>query len=261
MKISIITVSYNSERFIGDAMRSVLNQTYPDIEYLIIDGASKDATLAIAESYHSDFGKRLHIRSEPDAGIYDAMNKGIAYATGEIIGFLNSDDELASPKVIEAIANKFAASNKQIVFGDLVYVDQFNTNRIIRSWRTGPTPKNGMRFGWHPPHPSFYVKRAVLFEYGGFQTRYKISADYEQMVRFLERFRLSAAYLPMIFVKMRTGGVSNRSFRNILLANLECIRAWKDNGISISPLIIILKLYSKITQLFNRRQKLDCRTF
>lgn len=253
VKISIITVSYNSERHIKSAVRSVLAQTYSDIEYLVIDGASKDGTVALVESLRPEFGGRMLLISEPDSGIYDAMNKGLTKATGDIVGFLNSDDELAAPDVIEAVVAKFIASTADIVYGDLVYIDEECPNRVNRVWRTGSLPRYGMRLGWHPPHPSFYVKRNTLLRLGGFDTRYRIGADYEQMLRLLECNKTSAAYLAQTLVKMRIGGVSNRSIGNIIRANVECFRAWQDNGLTPSPFLIPMKLASKVAQKFGHR--------
>ena len=248
MKISVITVTYNSSRFISDAIKSVVSQSYKNIEYIVIDGASSDDTIAKVLRFENRFQGRIKVISDADRGIYDAMNKGLALASGDIVGFLNSDDQFASSSVIAKVAEKFTTNNCDIVFGDITYVSQNDTAKILRYWRSGEKPKNGMKYGWHPPHPAFYVRREKIITAGGFDTRYQIGADYEQMVRLIHRYQFKLTYIPEVFVKMREGGVSNRSIANIAKANRECVKAWHDNGFKPSFFLIPGKLASKIFQ-------------
>ena len=254
MKISIITVSYNSEAFIKEAIESVWAQSYSDIEYIVVDGASRDNTIAIVSSFEGLFRGNLKVLSESDIGIYDAMNKGINLATGDVLGFLNSDDKFANSEIVAKIAASFEQSGSDIVYGNITYVDKFDTSKVIRCWRSGLVPKHGMKFGWHPPHPAFYVRREKLIKAGCFDLRYKIGADYEQMLRLIHRHQFTLQYLPEVFVRMRVGGVSNRSLSNIIKANRECMRAWRDNGLNASPLLVPTKLASKLTQYFFKNE-------
>ena len=247
MKISIITVVYNNKETIKDAIESVLSQTYKNIEYIIIDGGSNDGTIDIIRSY----GNKIDVFiSEPDNGLYDAMNKGIKLSTGDVIGILNSDDFYVNKFVIEKAANKFKETNCDSLYGDLVYVDYNNTNKVIRYWKSRPFENNLFQKGWHPPHPTFFVKKEIYDKYGLFDLNFKIAADYEIMLRFLEKYKISSIYIPEVLVKMRIGGKSNKSLKNILLANIESYNAWKKNNLSISPFNIMLKPISKITQYF-----------
>lgn len=248
MKISIITVSYNSEKTIEATIKSVINQTYPDIEYIIIDGGSTDRTLGIIEKYKDKIAK---IISEPDKGIYDAMNKGLKLATGEIIGILNSDDLYYDEKVIETVVKKIEEQNVDCLWGDLVYVNKNNINQIIRFWKSSEYENRKFQKGWHPPHPTFFVRKKIYEKYGDFNLKFKIAADYELMLRFLEKYKIKFCYIPMILVKMKIGGKSNKSIFNIIKANIESCRAWKVNGLKISPFRIFLKPLSKISQYFN----------
>jgi len=226
MKLSIITVSYNSAATIVDTVESVLAQTYAKVEYLVIDGASSDETLARLEPYRDRIDVLV---SEPDGGTYDAMNKGLARASGEVAGILNSDDVYADSGVLERVISAFAGG-VDCVYGDLQYVAQENPGRVVRDWRSGPYRTGAFRRGWHPPHPSFFVRRAIYEQLGGFRTELRIAADYEFMLRVMERAKRPAAYLPEVLVRMRTGGASNRSVANIWKANRECFRAWRMNG-------------------------------
>lgn len=247
MKVSIITVVYKNKDTIKDAIESVLNQTYKNIEYIIVDGASTDGTVEIIKSYGNKIDKFI---SEPDNGIYDAMNKGIKLATGDIIGFLNSDDFYASNNVLEKVTNEFIDKKVDSVYGDLVYVDNKDVTKVVRYWKSKPYKEGLFKKGWHPPHPTFFVKREIYEKYGKFRLEFKIAADYELMLRFLEKHKISTAYIPKVLVKMRVGGKSNQSIKNILKANLECYRAWKVNGLKINPVKLLLKPLSKILQYF-----------
>lgn len=245
MKISIITATYNSGKTIKDTIISVYNQKYPNIEHLIVDGNSRDNTLEIIQNIPN---KVVKIISEPDKGIYDAMNKGINLATGDIVGILNSDDFYSSDDIISDVAGIFQKTNCDAIYGDLEYVNEINTNKVVRYWKSKEYKKGLFKTGWHPAHPTFFVKKEIYEKYGNFNLKYRIAADYEIMLRFIEKNKIKTVYLPKTMVKMRTGGASNKSLKNIIQANKECYSAWKDNGLSISPLIFLMKPFSKIFQ-------------
>ena len=252
MKISIITATYNSEKTILDTIVSVNNQTYPYIEHIIVDGKSKDDTLKIIESVPNRVKK---IISETDKGIYDAMNKGIDLATGDVIGILNSDDFYNSPTIIQEIMSVFENQNCDAVYGDLVYVDNENTNKVIRYWKSQKYSKGLFKKGWHPAHPTFFVKREVYDRYGKFNLKYKIAADYEIMLRFIEKYGIKMIYLPKIIVKMRVGGASNQGIKNIIQANKESYVAWNDNQLKISLIQFLRKPFSKILQYVGKNNE------
>jgi len=245
MKVSIITAVYNNKDTIKDAIESVLSQTYKNIEYIIIDGASTDGTVDIIRNYGDKIDKFI---SEKDNGIYDAMNKGINLASGDIVGILNSDDFYVDNRVIEKVVDVFENKTIDSLYGDLVYVDKDNIDKIVRYWKSREYKEGLFKKGWHPAHPTFFVKREVYEKYGMFNLDFKIAADYELMLRFLEKYKITTAYLPEILVKMRVGGESNRSIKNIIRANIECYKAWKNNGLKIDPLIIIRKPFFKLFQ-------------
>ncbi len=245
MKVSIITVCFNSAETIEETIRSVMSQDYRDIEYIIVDGGSSDGTLDILKKY----SKKIHkLISEPDSGIYDAMNKGIGLATGEILGFLNSGDVYLSQTIIEQIVKSIKAQNADCCYGDLQYVAKNDLQKILRRWKSQPYSDGLFEKGWHPPHPTFYAKKYVFDEYGCFDLNYKISADYELMLRFLKKHGLKSCHIPEVLIKMRSGGKSNRNLWQILKANIECYQAWKKNGLKVSPLIMLRKPFSKLTQ-------------
>jgi glycosyltransferase len=247
MKVSIITVVYNNKDTIKDAIESVLNQTYKNIEYIIIDGGSIDGTVEIIKSYGNKIDKFI---SEKDNGIYDAMNKGIKLATGDIVGILNSDDFYASNDIIEKVVNEFKEKKVDSVYGDLVYVNAKNTDKIVRYWKSKPFKEGLFKKGWHPAHPTFFVKKEIYDKYGIFNLDFKIAADYELMLRFLEKYKISSSYISEIFVKMRVGGESNQSIKNIIKANIESYKAWKVNDLKISSIRMFAKPLSKVFQYF-----------
>ena len=228
LKITIITATWNSAATLEDTLRSVQEQTYADIEHIIIDGASTDETLAIA-------GRFPHIalvHSEKDNGIYDAMNKGIALATGDIIGILNSDDMLADNRVIERIAKQFHDEGTDAVYGDLVFVDRNSTDRIKRVWRAGTYRHSLLYRGWMPPHPTVYVRRNCYERFGHFNITYKVAADYDMLIRLLLIHRISLKYIPAVLIRMRTGGVSTRRFSERFSINREDRLVWENNNLS-----------------------------
>lgn len=252
MIISIITVCYNSAATIKDTLQSVAVQTYPFVEHLIVDGLSKDATMDVVRQ----FSHVAKATSESDGGIYDAMNKGIAMATGNVIGFINADDFYASPDVLASVMQIFEDTTVEACYGDLCYVRQEETGSIVRYWRSFDfTPGLFLR-GWCPPHPTFFVRRDVYERCGGFDLSYKIAADVELMMRFLEVHRIRARYIPKILVKMRMGGTTNRSLSNIVKQNREIWRAFRENGLLPSWVCFVTgKLLSRGKQFISRPRR------
>lgn len=258
MKISIITVSYNSESTIAETIESVLSQSYQDFEYLIIDGLSHDGTVDIIKKYEPKFNGRLHWVSHKDKGIYDAMNKGIQMAKGDIIGIINSDDFYMNDKVLENVIDGFERKNVDSLYTDLYLVDPVETNKIIRNCRYREFKKGLFFKGWHPPHPAFFVKKSIYDKYGSFDLSYKIAADYEFMLRVLEKYAITTVYLPIHTIKMRNGGVSTTSIDQIKLSQEECLLAFKKNGLQINKLrYFIGKYIQKIRQYSFKSLVLD----
>jgi glycosyltransferase involved in cell wall biosynthesis len=248
IKITIISATFNSALTLDDCLASVSSQSVP-AEHLIIDGGSTDKTLAIAASYpHVS-----KIISGRDAGIYDAMNKGIALATGDVVGILNSDDFYASKDVLGWVAEIFADQSMDSCYGDLVYVDPIDTNRVTRNWKSGEFKDKGFYWGWMPPHPTFFVRRSVYEKYGMFNLNLGSAADYELMLRFLVKHKISTAYIPEVLVKMRAGGVSNVTLGNRLKANRMDRYAWTVNGLTPYPWTIIAKPLRKIGQFLQNK--------
>ena len=245
--ISIITAVYNNKEFIEDAINSVLTQSYPNIEYVVIDGGSTDGTLDIIKKYDKKISKWI---SEPDSGIYDALNKGIKLSTGDIIGFLHSDDIFADYNVIEKIAGKFNLANVDAVYSDLVYVSKSNTNKIIRCWKTGKFLEKSLKFGWMPPHPTLFVRRSLYETHGLFDIGLKIASDYDMTLRLLKNNSGSIVYLNEVLVKMRLGGRSNKSLKNILRKSSEDYKALKKNNFSFPAFTLLLKNIRKLKQFF-----------
>lgn len=252
MKISIITVSYNSSKTIRSTIESILNQTCNNMEYIIIDGNSKDNTIEIIKEYEEKFKKKkIEIKwiSEPDKGLYDAMNKGIQMATGEYIGILNSDDFYCDNIVIEKVIKTLEKKQTDSLYANLYYVDENNTDKIIRNWKSEKFNDKLFKNGWHPAHPTFFVKKEIYEKFGLFNLNYKIAADYELMLRFLEKQKITTQFLDEYLIRMRLGGESNQSIKNILNANKECYQAWLDNGLEVSKLFILKKLFRKVLQI------------
>lgn len=245
MKISIVTPCFNSARTIAQTIESVLAQDYSDIEYIIVDGGSTDGTVDIVHSYGDKIAKFV---SEPDRGIYDAMDKGIKMASGDIVGIINSDDFYADSAVLSKVVEAFRASGAQTVYGDLDYVDEIDTDKMVRRWRSGEYRTGSFRWGWHPPHPSFFVRCEVYEKFGYFNDELKISADYELMLRFLHFRGVSTAYLPSVLVKMRTGGASGAGLNARKKAYAEDKRAWELNSQEVPFGTLALKRLRKLTQ-------------
>lgn len=253
MKISIITASFNSSSTIEACVASINQQTYPDIEHIIIDGGSKDNTLEIINS----IANRVSIIiSEPDKGIYDAMNKGIKLATGDIIGILNSDDFFTSDDVITKIVSAFKTNTIDGVYGDICFVNPLNLNKVVRYYSAKWFTTTLFRFGFMPPHPSFYVRRECYKELGLYKTDYKIAADYELLIRYLKVNKLKTHYLNFCVVTMRTGGDSTRNLKSNWILNKEIVRGCRENGIYTNMMILSLKYVIKVTGLlFPNRNK------
>jgi len=249
MKVSIVTPSFNSARTIQQTIDSVAQQNYPHLEYIIIDGGSTDGTQAIlrANNHLIDYWV-----SETDKGIYDAMNKGIGLATGDVIAIINSDDYYVHSEVISRVIQQFNRSNVDSVYGDLQYVAPDNTSRVIRHWASGKFQRESFLYGWMPPHPTFFVKKEIYETFGLFDTRLRTSADYELMLMFLYKNKISSHYLPELLVRMRAGGVSNQSWHRRLMANLEDRRAWEINNLRPYFFTVLLKPARKINQYFAR---------
>lgn len=247
MKVTIITASYNSAATINQTLQSVQDQKYEDIEHIIIDGESKDQTLDIVKKYS-------HIKivvSEKDSGIYDAMNKGISLASGDIIGILNSDDFYTDDNVINEVTKYFISDpSLECIYADLFYVDQKNTSKIIRKWRSGKYNERSFYYGWMPPHPTFFVRKEIYAKYGTFNSSLKTAADYELMLRFLQKHQCKCAYLPKTIIKMRVGGASNQNFIARLKANKEDKMAWSINHLTPYFYTLWLKPLRKIVQYF-----------
>jgi len=250
LKISIITVCYNSEKTIQETLKSVKNQNFEEIEYLIVDGGSTDKTLAIVKDDH----QVKKIISEPDNGIYDAMNKGIRIATGDIIGFLNSDDLYANNKVISHVAREFERDSLlDACYSDLIYVDKFNTSKTVRYVKSSKFKEGLFSKGWCPPHPTFFVRRSVYRKFGNFDLNYRIASDVDLMIRFLEKHRIKCRYIPEIWVKMRMGGITNKNLKNIWLQNKEIMHSFDKNDLPVKLLkFIIFKIISRMLQFFKR---------
>ena len=246
MKVSIVTVSYNSAATLSDSIKSVLSQTYPDIEYIVVDGASKDSTLDIIRRSEPLFEGRMKWVSEQDNGIYDAMNKGIKMATGDIVGILNSDDYFTSDDVVERIATTFMDSSLDAVYGDIHFIHDSEPDKCVRYYSSKPFRPLWLRFGFMPAHPSFYSRREVYEKAGLYKTDYKIGADYEMMVRLFLVQKIRAKYLPIDFVTMRTGGASTRDIRSRLRLIREDVRGCRENGIYTNSLMICMKYLYKI---------------
>ena len=246
MKISIITASYNAANTLQDCLRSVRNQS-ENAEHILMDGASTDSTMTLVEQQRDFLAK---VVSEPDCGVYDAMNKGLRLATGDIVGLLNADDFYPSNDVLEHVLDAFSDPEVDACYGDLIYVDDQDVSRVVRYWRSGGYEPESFYWGWMPPHPTFFVRRSLYEKHGLFRLELGSAADYEIMLRFLLKHRVNAVYIPKVLVHMRTGGVSNASLANRLEANRNDRRAWEANGLKPYPWTLWAKPLRKIGQWF-----------
>lgn len=249
MKVSIITVAFNAFNTIRVALESVLAQDYPDIEYIVVDGGSGDGTQDIVNEYSHKITKFV---SEPDKGIYDAMNKGIQLSTGDFIAFLNADDFYGHDKVVSSVVRVLHESSADVLYGDLVYVDREDTNKIVRFWKSGDYKPGDFIGGWMPPHPTFFARRDLFVQFGSFNLKLKSSADYELMLRFIHKNKANVAYLPEVLVKMRIGGASNGSLSQRMWANREDALAWELNNIPKPRFLRIMKPMKKLFQYISR---------
>lgn len=248
VKISVVTAVFNRVDTVADALASVREQRGPAVEHLVIDGGSMDGTLAVLQKYRGDLAVLV---SEPDDGIYDALNKGIRRATGDVVGFLHADDLLECPDSLAQVAAAFDDPAVDAVYGDLVYVRQSDVSRVVRYWRAGGRVAGDLERGWMPPHPTFYVRRSVYEQLGLFDTRFRISADYESILRILGRGGVKAAYVPQVLVRMRLGGISNRSLGTVLRKSQEDLAAMRMNGIG-GLATLVRKNVIKLPQFLER---------
>jgi glycosyltransferase len=248
MKVSIITSVWNNKNTIEDAIKSVLSQNYSDIEYIVVDGASSDGTIEVIKKYEYKISTFV---SEKDKGIYDGLNKGVELATGDIIGFLHSDDIYADKNIISEVVEAFEKNNTDSIYGDLVYVDKEDTNKVFRYWKSGDYSFKKLTNGWMPPHPTFFVKKEFYDRYGKFDLSFGIAADYDFMLRMLGKYKITTSYLPKVLYKMRVGGASNRSIKNIIQKSREDIKALKNNNIG-GIHTIVMKNLSKIPQFLKK---------
>jgi glycosyltransferase involved in cell wall biosynthesis len=246
MKISIITVVYNNEKTIKDALQSVLSQSYENIEYVIIDGKSNDNTFNLINEYKDKLG---YFISEKDNGLYDAMNKGIQAATGEIIGILNSDDLYQDSEVISTVMQQFCNDPElDILYGDLVYVKSDDTNKVVRNWKSKAYYKRFFENANVPPHPSLFVRSNVYKEAGLFDLQFKLAADYELMLRMFKKYNFKSKYINRLIIKMRLGGATNQSYTNIINQNKEILKAWKANDLQAPFYLMPLRIIKRLSQ-------------
>lgn len=244
MKLSLITISYNSASTIEDTIKSVISQNYADLEYIIVDGGSTDNTLEIISKYKDKIAK---IISEPDKGIYDAMNKGIGMATGEVVGIINSDDFYFGNSVLREVVNEFEKSKADAVYGDIVYVDREDTSRHVRYWKAGQYSEKKLNYGWIMPHPAVFIKKEVYNKFGLFNLDFKIASDYELLLRFLKN-GMKVSYLPRTLVCMREGGYSANSFGKRREGWSELKKAWCINNFSLPCFFIVRRILHKLNQ-------------
>ena len=245
LKISIITVAYNAQNTIERCINSVLQQTFKNIQYIIIDGGSTDNTVKIINKYRANIDVFV---SESDNGVYDAMNKGIALATGDVIGTINADDFFADNNVLYSIAKAFAEQDTAILYGNLDYIDP--NDKVVRKWRSGKYRKGIFNWGWMPPHPTFYCKKSLFEKLGGYKLDYGSAGDYELMLRFIHRNNINAYYLNKVLIKMVVGGISNKSLRNRVQAMRFDLKAMRNNNIFLPMVTILFKPLRKVAQFF-----------
>lgn len=249
MKISIVTATYNSRQTVCDTLKSVLLQSYTDYEYIVIDGGSKDGTVDIIREYEPLFGGRMKWISEPDKGIYDAMNKGIGMATGDVVGLLNSDDFYTANNVLSRVASAFSDASLDAVYGDIHFVNDCNLKKCVRYYSSKPFHRCWMRFGFMPAHPSFYCRRCVYERYGVFDLSYKVAADFECLLRLIFIHRIKTKYLPMDFVTMRTGGASTSGMASHKRIMLDHQMAFKKNGVYSNVFFEFLRYGYKVCEI------------
>lgn len=260
MKISLITVTFNSEKTISYTLESVLNQDFLSIEYIIVDGASKDNTVSIIKQYESQFEGKLKWISEPDSGLYDAMNKGINMATGDVIGILNSDDFFTSNDILQQISEAFKKNNHlDAVYGDIHFVRPDNLHKCVRYYSSKIFKRSLMRLGFMPAHPSFYMRKACFEKYGVYKTDYKIAADFEYLLRVIFKHKIRTQYLPIDMVTMRTGGASTSGLKSHIRIMKEHLKAFRENEIYTNAFLLSLRYFYKIGELVKSKFTNTCR--
>jgi len=252
MKISVITVCYNAADTIAETLESVAAQRYHDVEHIVIDGASTDRTLDIVEHYADTVSQVL---SEPDRGVYDAMNKGLALASGEVVGFLNADDVYMHPEVLSKVAETMADQHLDACYADLIYVDRKHVDRVVRQWTSREYAPGLFEKGWMPAHPTFFVRKSIYERFGGFNLRYSLQADFELALRLMRVHGIRTCYVPDVWVRMRMGGMSNNSIRNMIRGNFEAYSACRANGVSVPPWFILTKVLSRVPQFIRAQGK------
>jgi len=249
LKISIITVCYNSAATIEDTILSVASQNHKNIEHIIIDGASTDGTMEVIARHRHALAV---VVSEPDQGVYDAMNKGLRHASGDVVGFLNADDVYMDEEAVSHIAKAFHDTEVDACYADLIYVESDNPQNLVRSWKSRPFSPGLFKRGWMPAHPTFFVRRRIYEKYGGFDLQYRLQADFELTMRFLEIYRIRSVYIPKVLVRMRMGGLTNRSVLNVLRGNIEAYRACRKNGFMVTPFFMVRKVLSRLPQYLTK---------
>lgn len=256
MKISLITATFNSGSTLSDTFQSVLNQTFKNLEYIVIDGQSTDNTLQIIKEAEEKFKGRMYWISEKDRGIYDAMNKGIQKVTGDIVGILNSDDFYIDNQVLQDVINEFECTKCDAICGNLYFVDIHNPDKIVRVWKGSPYARNAFKKGWHPAHPTFFIKKECYDKYGLFDLSFNVSADFELMLRMIEKYKIRIHYIDRFMVKMRIGGESTGSVRKIIQGNINVIKAFRKNGITVSLFYPFKRLFPKFIGIIKNKIKL-----
>lgn len=249
VKISVITVCFNGAATISDTLRSVVDQTHPYVEHVIVDGGSRDDTVKLAQALARS---SKVILSEPDKGIYDAMNKGLQLATGDVIGFLNADDVYADDGVLARVATRMQQDSLDALYGDTEFVHPSNLDRPVRRYRSDRFRPDRIAWGWMPAHPALFLRREVFERYGNFRTNYRIAGDFELVARIFHPGHLIYKHIPEVLVRMRTGGISTSGFRNTLLLNQEVLRACRENGINSNWLKILSKYPAKLLEFLHK---------
>ena len=256
MKISIITTSYNSARTLRDTMDSVLRQGYTDYEYIVIDGASKDGTVDLIREYEPRFEGRMRWISEPDRGIYDAMNKGLAMATGDVVGLLNSDDFYASDDILEIIAHAFTTPDApDAIYGDVHYVDEVDTTKVVRYYSSSKFTRKRMLMGYMPAHPSFYVRRECYEKFGAFDTSYRVAADFENLLRLIYVHNIRTRYIAKDFVAMRMGGASSSGLSSYLRIVADHFAAFRKHNLKVNYLFYFLRYVKKLLEFRKKNRE------
>jgi len=249
LKVSVITTVLNAQETLGDAFDSLWAQSHDEVEHVVIDGGSTDGTLELCRKFN---GRIDYFNSEPDDGLYDAFNKGVQAATGDLIGFLHADDLFADSDVLSDLIDCLEQHQANVVYADLLYVDRSNPGRVIRNWKSGAFEDRRLTWGWMPPHPTVFVKRDHFMKVGLFDTRYRIAGDYDHLLRVLKHADTKVAYLPRVVTKMRVGGVSNRSFNNLKRKSLEDLQIIRQHLGGYSPLTLLAKNVRKLPQFLFR---------